>query len=88
MTGDRSPILRTWLLLAGATLLVGVLAEQAAIPPRLAVGIAFAVAAFKARLVILDYMELRHAPRAWRLAFEAWALLAAGGLLTCYWTTT
>lgn len=37
-----------------------------------------ALACFKGRLVILDFMELRHAPRIWRGMIEGWALLISG----------
>jgi hypothetical protein len=81
----RSLVIRVWALLAGATLVVGWLAEGRHVEPRVALTVALAVAAFKARLVLLHYMELRHAPLGWRLAFEAWALAAAGGILAAYW---
>lgn len=32
-----------------------------------------ALAAWKVRLVVLDFMELRHAPWPLRIAFEAWS---------------
>lgn len=79
-------ITRVWIVLACATLLVGWLADGHAVEPRTAVTIAFLVAAFKARMVLLHYMELRHAPLRWRLLFEAWAGLAAGGILAAYWS--
>lgn len=90
MTSRHAPsptafIARTWLLLVGATLLVGYLADASQVAPRLAASIALVVAFIKARLVLLRYMELRHAPLAWRLVFEAWAVVAAGGILTAYW---
>jgi hypothetical protein len=43
-------------------------------------GIAFA----KARYIGLDFMELRHAPRAMRIAFEAWAIAACLGLIALF----
>lgn len=90
MMGRHAPsptvfIARTWLLLVGATLLVGYLADANHVAPTVAASIALVVAFVKARLVLLRYMELRHAPLAWRLVFEAWALAAAGGILAAYW---
>jgi hypothetical protein len=80
-----NPIVRIWLLLVGATALVGLLAEDPGADPRLAIAVALAIAAFKARLVVLRYMELHHAPWPWRLAFEIWSVAAASGILAGYW---
>ncbi|MDM9560543.1 MULTISPECIES: cytochrome C oxidase subunit IV family protein [Bordetella] len=44
-----------------------------------AVVVALAVA--KAWLIIDGFMELRHAPRAWRLLMLAWPVAMAAGLL-------
>ncbi|MFW2830978.1 cytochrome C oxidase subunit IV family protein [Sphingomonas sp. ID0503] len=38
-----------------------------------------ALAALKARWIVLDYMEARDAPGPWRMMFEGW--LAAGALV-------
>ncbi|MSQ68592.1 MAG: hypothetical protein EXR83_10425 [Gammaproteobacteria bacterium] len=43
------------------------------------------IAFLKARVVFLDFMELRHAPAALRLAFECWTLTVAGTLVALYW---
>lgn len=74
-----------WVLMVAATVLVGWLAEHPGFSPRGAVAWTFGVAAFKARLVLLHYMELRHAPLRWRVMFEGWAVLCAGGILAAYW---
>lgn len=42
------------------------------------------IAAFKLRLVLLHFMELRHAPLPLRLAFEAWVLVLSAALLSLY----
>jgi hypothetical protein len=42
------------------------------------------IAYFKARFVMLDFMELRHAPSSWRLAFEGWFLMVSIVLITVY----
>jgi hypothetical protein len=39
----------------------------------------------KARLIGLEFMELRRAPLALRLAFELWVLVVCAGLLGLYW---
>lgn len=43
------------------------------------------IAFLKARVVFLDFMELRHAPAALRGAFECWTLTVAGTLVALYW---
>ncbi|MFT4563674.1 MAG: hypothetical protein ACI9BW_003430 [Gammaproteobacteria bacterium] len=40
----------------------------------------------KVRFVFLDFMELRTAPLALRLAFEAWAVIVCGALIFLYWS--
>lgn len=39
------------------------------------------IAAFKARLVILHFMQLKTAPLEWRLIFEAWVVAVAAWIL-------
>lgn len=43
-----------------------------------------AIAWFKGRLVVLDFMELRHAPTTWRLLIEGWLLLVTGLIFVFY----
>ena len=38
----------------------------------------------KVRFVLLDFMELRHAPRAMRLAVEAWTVVVCSALCSLY----
>lgn len=45
------------------------------------------IAAFKIRLVLMHFMELRHAPTPWRLIFEAWVLIATAAILGFYLQT-
>jgi caa(3)-type oxidase subunit IV len=45
---------------------------------------ALAIAYVKARLVMLDFMELRHAPRSWRLVFEVSLLVVSTVLIMAY----
>ena len=35
----------------------------------------------KVRIVILDFMEVRHAPVAMRIALEAWGVIACGSII-------
>lgn len=49
------------------------------------VSLVMSVAAFKVRLVLLHFMELNSAPRAWRLAFGAWTLASVGLIVALWW---
>ena len=44
------------------------------------------IAYLKVRFVFLDFMELRTAPLALRLTFEAWAALVCGTIIALYWS--
>lgn len=44
-----------------------------------------AVAFFKARLIMLDFMELREAPVPFRLFVELWAVVVCGALIALAW---
>jgi hypothetical protein len=80
----RSRIHRSWLFLMVATAATfGLRAEGAA-----GLGAAEAtlgIAYMKGRLVILNFMEVRHAPLWLRLVLEAWLLAVSVTLLTIYW---
>jgi hypothetical protein len=45
------------------------------------------VSAVKARTIVLHYMDLKHAPLGWRLAFELWAAGAACLILGLWFFT-
>ncbi|MBO9356436.1 hypothetical protein GG851_20790 [Bordetella petrii] len=76
---ETSRLLCYWLGLALMTVATVRVAGGALLPwPHLAV-IALAVA--KAWLIIDGFMELRHAPRAWRLLLLAWPFAMAAGVL-------
>ncbi|MBV7483613.1 cytochrome C oxidase subunit IV family protein [Bordetella sp. BOR01] len=68
-----------WLGLVVLTVATVSAAGGAALPSLQGWVIALAVA--KAWLVIDGFMELRHAPRAWRLLLLAWPLAMAAGVL-------
>lgn len=76
----------TWALLVLVTILNPFLSDG-----HTASGAAMAavlvLAAVKVRLVGLDFMELRHAPLAMRLAFEGYCLALATTLVVVYLTT-
>lgn len=74
------------------TLMILVMATVAAFWMRndemfgLAVGAStLGIAYLKGRLVVLDYMELRHAPVIWRALFEGWLLGVTGLLFLMYY---
>ena len=67
----RSRSGRTWLLLVLATLAAFELSCHAEFG-RYAGLSALLMAYIKGRLVVLDFMELRHAPIIWRVMTEAW----------------
>ncbi len=52
---------------------------------RLAATLVLAIAFVKARIVGLEFMELRLAPLALRLIFEAWTVIACALLIGLYW---
>lgn len=81
----RDRITWVWLLLVGATLLSWELGHGFALTnlDHVRVGI-LAVAFIKVRYVILDFMEIRHAPRAMRLAAEIWTLVVCLALIALY----
>lgn len=88
MTGlFRRRATAVWAALVAATALSWVLgsshgAEGGSVTAATALILAIAFA--KARYVGLDFMELRHADRRLRLAFEAWILVIGGVVVGCY----
>ena len=64
-----------WLGLMMATVVTTWGLSKDAFSPVVTVVGTFVIAAVKVRYVILDFMELRHAPRAARIAFEAWPVV-------------
>jgi hypothetical protein len=80
----KNPAHRAWLLLVVATGITWYLGEIHA--SGTAAIVAMLVIAFiKGRLVILDFMELRAAPRLWRILLEGWLLVVGGLILLAYW---
>ena len=51
----------------------------------LAIVAMLAIAFVKGRLVILDFMELREAPKLWRILLEGWLILVSSLILLAYW---
>lgn len=81
---SRRQAISVWAFLAGATLATAWLVEHRAISSEWTIPIIMAVAALKSRALVLHYMELRYAPRTWRILFEAWALLVPA-IITVMW---
>ena len=75
---------RAWLLLIIATGITWYLGEVGAAGTA-AIAAMLVIAFIKGRLVILDFMELRAAPRLWRLLLEGWLILVSALILLAYW---
>jgi heme/copper-type cytochrome/quinol oxidase subunit 4 len=78
---------RIWLLLLAATGVTFWLGESglsgsSGMTPVL---VMFALAFVKALLVMLDFMELRHAPALWRRLLVGWLVLVTAGIVLAYW---
>ena len=77
---NRAAVL-TWAFLVVASIATGWLIDGTSLGPAAAVPLILLIAVFKARMIVLHYMELKHAPVAWRLAFEVWVVVAASLIL-------
>jgi len=79
---------RAWLILLVATGVTWWLGESgmAASASVLAVFIMLGLAFTKGFLVIYDFMELRHAPRMWKLFLIGWLTFVLGMISLAYWT--
>ena len=71
----------TWFALVGASIATWLLLEGTGVSARTAVGLILLIAVIKVRMIVLHYMELKHAPLRWRLAFEIWPVVAASLVL-------
>ena len=80
----RVRIPAVWLLLVGATLVSWESARGGG-EPRWASSAVLLISLLKARLIGLEFMELRTAPLPLRLAFEFWVLAVCAALLGLYW---
>ena len=79
---------RAWIILLVATGITWWLGESgtaasASVP---AVFIMLGLAFIKGCLVIYDFMELRHAPRMWKLFLIGWLTFVLGMIALAYWT--
>ena len=74
----------TWLVLLAATLLSWESAHSSG-DYRLTSAVVLLIAFLKARLIGLEFMELRAAPRVLRFIFEGWVVAACAMLVAIYW---
>lgn len=73
-----------WLLLMAVTVTTTWVLSKDAVPRQFGTVAILALAAWKVRWVLLDFMELRHAPIAGRIVFEAWAFGVTGMIAGFY----
>lgn len=73
-----------WMALMLATVITTWGLSKDAFDARFATIAIFVIAAVKVRLVLLHFMELRHAPLPLRLVFEAWVLVVTAAVLGLY----
>lgn len=76
-----------WLLLMAATIFTTWVLAKDGFSARVGTVAIFALAAYKVRLVLLHFMELRHAPLPLRLVFEAWVLVVTAAVVAVYLRT-
>jgi hypothetical protein len=76
-----------WLLLLAATGVTYWLGESGALGlvSMVPVSLIFGFALFKGLGVILDFMDLRHAPALWRNLLVGWLVFVIGMILLAYW---
>jgi hypothetical protein len=80
----RKPVTVVWLILMLATCATTWWLSKDAFSPVVAALSILSIAAVKARLVLLHFMELKNAPLRWRLLFEAWVLISIATVLGIY----
>lgn len=74
-----------WLMLVLATAISWQLGHGTGLENRHLSGLVILlIAVLKARLLILDFMELRHAPMAFRIAVEGWSLATGIAMASLY----
>jgi heme/copper-type cytochrome/quinol oxidase subunit 4 len=75
---------RAWIILIIAALLSWALTERT-MAVRFGTSLVMLIAAFKVRMVISHFMELKYQPRPWRIVFEVWTLAITTIILGGYW---
>jgi caa(3)-type oxidase subunit IV len=84
MTLPTNTVDRVWLVMLAATLTTWALGEGGA-SGTWSVLAMLALACVKGVLVILDFMELRHAPLLWRILLLGWLSLVTALIVLFYW---
>ncbi|WP_433567248.1 cytochrome C oxidase subunit IV family protein [Nocardia sp. CA-151230] len=80
---DRLTIV--WSMLVLATVVTTWILSKDHLSRGVAVLMIFAIAAWKVRYVLLDFMELRDAPRPARIIAEGWSLTTPLMIMILYW---
>src|ERR1700730_965738 len=80
-----APVTLIWAALVAATCLSWWSVTSGRVPSFEATTIVMMIAAMKARLVILHFMNLKMAPRLWRFVFEGWVMLSTCVILGGHW---
>jgi ABC-type uncharacterized transport system permease subunit len=75
---------RAWIILVAAALASWLLTERSG-TVRIGTSLVMLIAAFKVRLVVGHFMELKYQPRPWRIVFDGWALIVTIIILGGYW---
>ena len=83
----RNPANRAWIVLLVATAITWWLGERgtAGKAGSTAVFTMLGLAFIKGRLVIHDFMELRHAPTMWKILLLGWLAFVLGMIVLAYW---
>lgn len=83
---NRAAII-TWFVLVCASIATWLLIEDQGLGAPSAVSLILLIAVVKVRMIVLHYMELKHAPLRWRLVFELWPVVAASLILGIWFFT-
>jgi len=73
-----------WAMLMAATITTTWILSKNAFAATVGTTGTLALAAWKVRLVLLDFMELRHAPWPLRIALESWSVVVPAVVLAFY----
>ncbi|TDU26880.1 cytochrome c oxidase subunit IV [Panacagrimonas perspica] len=80
----KRPGILVWFVLMLATVVTTWVLSKDIVAARTGTVAIIAIAFYKVRLVLLHFMELRHAPRGLRLFFELWVLVVAAAMIGMY----
>lgn len=80
----KRPGLMVWLVLMLATAITTWVLSKDVVAARTGTVAIIAIAFYKVRLVLLHFMELRHAPLGLRAFFEVWIWVVAAAMIGMY----